>query len=97
MDKRIAYLGAAIIAIGTLPLPYGYYTFLKIVACALFGALAYYAHKQADTFLAVVAGLFIVLFNPLIPVYLSKDIWIVIDVIGAIAAIVINQLIINEK
>ena len=93
MDKRIVFIAAAIIAIGAFPLPYGYYTLLRIVACIVFGLLSYGAFIKSNIILGAIAALFAIVFNPIIPVYLSKDVWTVIDIAGAISVIAINHFI----
>lgn len=65
-------------------LPYGYYTLLRWVCCAVFVLLAYLAwsvEKPAGTW---VLGFFALLFNPLVPVYLGREVWVVLDVIAAV-------------
>ena len=79
-------LPAALLLVGLLPLPYGYYTFLRIVVClcaAVAAYLAFKAHNRMDVFVAISVAVAIV-FNPIIPVYLNKGLWGVIDVVAAI-------------
>jgi len=64
--------------------PYGYYTLLRFVVCgtSIVGIIVlstYMWDKTQITVMAIVA----ILFNPLIPVYLTKDLWSVIDVVVA--------------
>ena len=63
--------------------PYGYYQILRWVTCAagVYAALtAYSLQKTAWVWvLAIVA----VLFNPVIPVHLSRDTWQTVDVVAA--------------
>lgn len=80
------------------PLPYGYYTLLRIVVCA---AAAFLAFKQFQenqrvsgwmvTLLAIA-----MLFNPLIPVHLNREIWTFIDLVVA-AIFVAHFVIIRRK
>jgi hypothetical protein len=70
------------LVIALAPLPYGYYTLLRLVVCAAAAYLAFVGHKAGMTqfwtgAMAVVA----LLFNPLIPVYLSRGVWAPIDVL----------------
>jgi hypothetical protein len=61
-------------------LPYGYYTLLRILVCAVgaYGAyLAYSAGRHGWTW---TFGAIAVLFNPIIPVYLGREVWAPIDV-----------------
>ena len=93
MDRKVIYIGAIIIAIGAFPLPYGYYTLLRIVACLLFSWIGIVAFQKNALLVSSIAALFAILFNPLIPVYLSKDIWIFLDIVAAIVALVIGRFI----
>ena len=65
-----------------LPLPYGFYTFLRIAVTiiAIVAALDFY--KNNEGVWIVFAGI-TVLFNPLIPIYLTREIWFFIDLITA--------------
>lgn len=79
-------LPAALLLVGLLPLPYGYYTFLRIIVClsaAIAAYLAFKACNRMDAFVATSVAVAIV-FNPVIPVYLNKGLWSVIDVVAAI-------------
>jgi len=65
-------------------LPYAYYIFLRWVvsATALFSAWAAYECRRKPW--VFVMGGIAILFNPIIPVHLSKETWIVIDFTAAI-------------
>ena len=69
-------------------LPYGYYIFLRwaLSATALFSAWAAYECKCK--FWVFVMGGIAILFNPIIPVHLPKETWIVIDFIIAVIFLV---------
>jgi hypothetical protein len=73
---------AAALIVALAPLPYGYYTLLRIVVC---GAGAFIAYKSYETNgkpslgTGVMIGVAL-LFNPLIPIHLSREIWAPIDV-----------------
>lgn len=80
-----ALIVAAMLLIAIAPLPYGYYQLLRWVTCgvAVFIAIQAYSWKKiwAIWLFAVIA----VLFNPLIPIHLTKEIWQPIDIICALA------------
>jgi hypothetical protein len=66
--------------IALAPLPYGYYTILRIVVC---GSSAYISWTTADTKITgwtVAFAAVALLFNPIVPVYLDREIWAFIDV-----------------
>ena len=89
---RALWIGAALVLIvAAFPLPYGYYTFARIVTCLAFALLAYSAYQGTPPELPWIAvfALLAVLFNPVIPVHLTKKIWMVLD-LGAAAIIVVH-------
>lgn len=81
---------ALLLFIAILPLGYSYYVFLRIIVTVTGGLLAYYFYNhqsQKWVFFAAMA----ILWNPIIPVYLSKENWVPIDLIAAIAVLVIGK------
>ncbi len=82
-SSSVKLILAGLMFLGVFPLPYGYYTFLRIVAAIVFGvnAIIYFDEKKV---LAIVYGLLTILFQPLIPITMNKESWIVIDIIVAI-------------
>ena len=64
--------------------PYGYYMLLRLVVCgvAVYGAVQ--AHNQDREGWTWLLGGMAVLFNPLIPVHLGKEAWVLIDLISAV-------------
>lgn len=81
--RKLKLIIAALLLLAILDLPYGYYTFLRIVVSIAAGIIALNSYEDEDSdlwfFYAGVAALF----NPIIPVYLPKELWIVLDVIIA--------------
>jgi len=80
---KIFYIPAILLFLAFLELPYGYYTFLRLVVTgmalyAAFGLL----EKGSINFWVMLA--IAALFNPLIPVHLTKEIWLPIDVLVGI-------------
>jgi hypothetical protein len=70
-----------------LPLPIGFYALLRLVVCAAAAYLAvedYRARNAAGVWSVVLAGVAL-LFNPLAPLFLSREQWAPIDVLGAVA------------
>ena len=68
--------------------PYDYYVVLRVVTCASAAFVAFNAHKwQRMRWLWLFGGIAI-LFNPLVPVHLSRVTWQPIDVLTAVAFLV---------
>ncbi len=97
MDKEIIRYKniASIIAILMLLLavpegiwPYGYYVLLRWIVTASAVFLIWVAYSlQNKGWLWLMAAIAI-LFNPIIPIYLNKEMWVVIDFIVAILFLV---------
>ncbi|MDG1739133.1 MAG: hypothetical protein P8H92_14385 [Paracoccaceae bacterium] len=74
----------AIALVAIFPLPYGYYTFARIAVCLSSALAAYSLIGKRSTFwigFAIIS----ILFNPIFPIYLTKAIWLPIDLITAAA------------
>ena len=69
--------------------PYGYYIFLRIVLCAACAYLAFRALAIGANAWVWVLGITAVIYNPIIPIYLSRGIWLVLD-IAAIVMLAIS-------
>ena len=80
MPKPLIFLASAMLFVALLPLPYGYYQFLRLV---VFGVCAYSAYLLFKQDKKCMAGFLLalgLLFNPFISVHLNRQIWAVIDV-----------------
>ena len=80
MPKPIIYITAALLLIAIAPLPYGYYTLLRIVVTGVLIWAAVIAYDRQNPTLPWIYGILAVLFNPVIPIYLSREIWLPIDI-----------------
>ncbi|MBB2905806.1 hypothetical protein FHR76_002188 [Rhizobium sp. RAS22] len=83
--RNIILLPAAALLVALLPLPYGYYTLLRLVITAFAAFFAYVEYDKQKAFTGWVFGFIGValLFNPLIPVHLSRSSWFFLDLIAA--------------
>jgi len=86
--KTIRLIAAGLLFIGILELPYGYYILLRIVICILSVITAFISSESNSKSWMWLFGIIAILFNPIIPIYLEKEIWIVIDFIVAIIFII---------
>lgn len=75
---------AVMCLLALLPLPYGYYTLLRIVVCGAGAFGAYKAFEKPETQVwAFALGGLAILFNPIIPIHLTREIWAPIDIAAA--------------
>ena len=83
--KNIKYILPTIIAIIMLGvgipegLPYDYYTILRIVITIVAGVLAWLSFDTKQQGWGWIMVTVAILFNPIIPVYLAKGTWVMID------------------
>jgi hypothetical protein len=68
--------------------PYDYYTILRWVVCGVAVYVAWTAANIEKVGWAWTYGIMAALFNPIIPVHLSRDTWAVIDLAGAVLMVI---------
>lgn len=86
LPAAIWLVPAVALLIALAPLPYGYYTLLRIIICGAAAFIAYsiYQRQQAVSLWVLAMSGLAILFNPLIPIHLSREIWVPIDAISAV-------------
>ena len=90
MSEKYPTLKPSIISIVMLLLaipsiwPYGYYTLLRLVVCGTSVFITGKAYEFNRKNLPYVSGFIALLFNPLIPIHLDKEMWVVIDLVVAV-------------
>lgn len=77
---------AVLLLVALFELPYGYYIFLRWTVCiaACFTAWAFYAANERPTLIMLLMTVIAILFNPIVPVHLTRSTWAIIDVVTAI-------------
>jgi len=68
-----------VLLIGRQHMPYGFYSFLRIYCTLAFTFLAYYENETKTYVLVFISVIGAILFNPLFPVFMHKQLWSVID------------------
>jgi hypothetical protein len=79
----IGYIIALVLAIAVLPMPYGYYTIVRIGTTTVSAIYCTHYLSEDKINIVYIFGFVAILFNPLIPIYLEKEIWVFIDIIAA--------------
>ncbi|GGH13467.1 DUF6804 family protein [Pedobacter zeae] len=89
--KQFLTICAIACFIAILRLPIAYYTFLRAIVSLGAIVLIYNFFKQKNYSLTVVFMVVLLLFNPILPVYLHrKSIWIPLDVITGLLFLIIS-------
>lgn len=71
-----------------LDMPYGYYQFVRFLAMAGFGVLAYQANEEGRNTGAIIFAALALLFQPFFKIALGRDLWNIVDVIVGIGLII---------
>lgn len=82
--KYFYIIAAAMLLACLLPMPYGYYTLVRVVAMAAFAIKAIDYYKTGKTELCVGCAAVVILFQPLVPLSLGRLIWNIVDVAAAV-------------
>lgn len=67
--------------------PYGYYVLLRFVCCACFAFLAFRFYETARIGWGWTFAVIAIIYNPFIPVHLTREIWTVVNIFTIIIAI----------
>ena len=82
---------SAILFISVADLPYGFYTAMRIVVPLLSVIYLFFAFGFGDGFkmMHLPNIIAVILWNPILPVYLDKETWVVIDIIVGVCEIAV--------
>lgn len=64
--------------------PYGYYQILRWVVMGVTGYIAYLSYEQGKVVWTWTMVIIALLFNPVFPLYLGREMWMFIDLIVAV-------------
>jgi hypothetical protein len=80
----LAIVTAVLLVLATVfDWPYGYYNLLRVVVSFCSAYLAWVATSVERVPWAIAFGVLVLLFNPFLPVYLTRGIWRVLDIATA--------------
>jgi hypothetical protein len=87
-----------LLVIATARLPYGYYTFLRIVTCGVAAWIAYATYQEGpeSKSWSIPFALIAALFNPILPVHLDRSTWFYLD-IGAAGVFVAHLIFVRQR
>lgn len=77
--------------------PYAFYNIIRILSFFSLGYITYYLFKEKEIFLLFFISMFTVLYNPLMPIFLLRPIWIVIDVLIIFTLILSSYRLLKNK
>ena len=89
MIYRIGLILAAALLICLFPMPYGYYTLIRFASMIIFGCMAFKFYNENKKELCIAASSLALLFQPFLKLEMDKGTWNVVDVIVAIALVLL--------
>ena len=81
IDNKILIASIVMLAIALLPLPYAYYMLLRVVIFGVSAYLAVAAVSADKNELAWMLAINALIYNPVFPVHMTKDVWIIINLL----------------
>ncbi len=87
--KWLVFINSVLLLVAIAKMPYGYYIILRIstaITCSLLCYLAYNSNKIKT---AIMSGLLVILYNPIIPIPLGRDIWIIVNLISMVMILIL--------
>ena len=98
LPRAVWIVPAILLAIAVARLPYGYYTFTRIVTCGVAVLIAIVEFKEHPTNRAwsVLLVLMAILFNPFVPIHLDRATWLYLD-LGAAAVFLAHLFFVRQK
>lgn len=79
---------SALLFMAVLDLPYGYYQFLGITVFIGTVYFIYSEFKLPTKWQLAIYAVIAILFNPILPIYLTKETWLYLDIISGILLLV---------
>jgi hypothetical protein len=75
-----------LIIAGFFSLPYGAYTFLRIIVtgCSIYIAYKFFKRKERINSYTTCFSIIAIIFNPFVKISFSPDVWLVIDLLVAL-------------
>ena len=85
INKLLWIVPVALLLIALLSLPYYYYQLMRWCICGCAAYIAYIHYKEKGSgFLTVTFIVIAILYNPIGPIHLFREAWIVINVVTAL-------------
>ena len=85
--NKIQLAGAAVLLLCVLPMPYGFYTIIRVVITVLSCYLAYQYYSFNKVYLALTFCIIALLFQPFFKLALGREVWLIVDI--AVAALLL--------
>ena len=87
--QNLQIAGAILLLLCIFPMPYGFFTIVRLAMTIISGYLAYNYFLQNKKELAITFSIVAILFQPFIKFALGREVWLVVDVVIAIFLLIL--------
>ena len=87
--QNIQIVGAILLLLCILPMPYSFYTIVRLAMTVISGYLAYNYYSQNKKELAITFLIVAILFQPFIKFALGRELWLIVDIVTAIFLLIL--------
>lgn len=87
--QNIQIVGAILLLLCILPMPYSFYTIVRLAMTVISGYLAYNYYSQNKKELAITFLIVAILFQPFIKFALGREVWLIVDIVTAIFLLIL--------
>jgi len=87
--QKIQLACAGILLLCVFPMPYGYYTIVRVTTTISSCYLVYNYYTDSKKELAITFAIIAILFQPFIKFAFGRDLWLVVDILVAILLLVL--------
>lgn len=95
IESKTGIVSALMLAVALAPMPYGYYSILRVVCFTYFLIRSIRLRDQIASFPFIASIILCLTYNPVAKLSLGRETWVVINILTI--AIIINFLIKNEE
>ena len=87
--QNLQIAGAILLLLCIFPMPYGFFTIVRLAMTIISGYLAYNYFSQNKKELAITFLIVAILFQPFIKFALGREVWLVVDIVTAIFLLIL--------
>ncbi len=80
--KWLVFINSVLLLVAIAKMPYGFYIILRILTTLTCCLICYVAYNSKKIKTVIMSGLLVILYNPIIPIPLGRDIWIIVNLIS---------------
>lgn len=84
LPKSLSLITIVALLLCLAPMPYGYYTLVRLLTAVTFCIVAYHCYGAGRKELCIACVVVAIVFQPLLKLYLGRVLWNIVDVAAAV-------------